>query len=195
MGVVASSLFWMHLNKSLVWLSVYLVLQACYLIGTQYPKKKWWGMLAVWEHFHLPARQLFTHNMSWDDCTKSMWKVMISSLNLLKTEVEMKQGKAGEASSLMITTPSLQDVCRLPHCQSIKLWGSMMMVRRRWKPVVEILGSTSGDVWQYFKAHFSWVCDDESLKPHWLMIRMFVTPHNIKGYVGYKTVEMSFFYL
>lgn len=41
--------------------------------------------------------------MMLENCTKNMWKVMISSLNLLKTEVEMKQGKAGEASSLMIT--------------------------------------------------------------------------------------------
>lgn len=150
MGIVASSLFWMHLNKSLVWLSVYLVLQACYLIGNQYPKKKCRGMLAVWEHFHLPVEAaVYTQQcpeMMLENCTKNMWKVMISSLNLLKTEVEMKQGKAGEASSLMITH-QVYKMCADCLIAKVLNWGSMMMVRRRWKPVVEILGSTSDDVW------------------------------------------------
>lgn len=71
---------------------------------------------------------------------------MISSLNLLKTEVEMKQGKAGEASSLMITH-QVYKMCADCLIAKVLNWGSMMMVRRRWKPVVEILGSTSDDVW------------------------------------------------
>lgn len=66
---------------------------------------------------------------------------MISSLNFLKTEVEMKQGKAGEASSLMITHQVYKMcadclIAKVLNCEALWWW----------------LGEDGNQLWKYWVA-------------------------------------------
>lgn len=102
-------------------------------------------MLAVWKHFHF-ASKAAVHTqqrpeMMLENRTKNMWKVMISSLNFLKTEVEMKQGKAGEASSLMITHQVYKMcadclIAKVLNCEALWWW----------------LGEDGNQLWKYWVA-------------------------------------------